>query len=99
MFVVGNGYRLLVLLAALVLGWWVWIGVGGAAGRGFQTSCWVLKEQPGPRLVGFPAGGGCLPLWRGCCFWPVPSSTKLRSGHGCVRGMRVVGVGGGWRVV
>ena len=41
-----------------------------------KTSCWVLKEQPWPPVVGFLLTGGAS-LWRGCCFWPVPSSTKL----------------------
>ena len=68
-----------------------WVGTRDGLGGGvvIETSCWVLKEQPGPRLVGFPAGGG------GCCFWPVPSSTKLRFGRfwrlGCGWWVWVVG--------
>ena len=56
---------------------------GGVGTRGgwlggvvVKTSCWVLKEQPWPPVVGFLLTGGAS-LWRGCCFWPVPSSTKL----------------------
>ena len=72
-----------------------WVGTRGglAGGVVIETSCWVLKEQPDPWLVGFlPAGGASL--WRGCCFWPVPSSTKLCSGvlaSGCGWWVWVVG--------
>src|SRR5678809_1216347 len=59
-------------------GFWVrvWSGEPLVGGVVVETSCWVLKEQPGPRLAGFCCRRGAS-LWRGCCFWPVPSSTKL----------------------
>jgi hypothetical protein len=70
-----------------------WVGTRGGLVGGVvvKTSCWVLKEQPDPRwgipCVGCPGGGGC-------CFWPVPSSTKLCSGvstSGCGWWVWVVG--------
>ena len=39
----------------------LWVGTrgGSAGGVVVETSCWVLKEQPGPRW-GIPFGGGVL---------------------------------------